>query len=150
MGQRLLFNTANAGLQTALVCGGLPNERVLRAAREWGLELVDYYKREELVALNALATAEGAIDELLRASPLTIWDSRVLIAGYGRIGKLLATRLRALGAHGEVQWLVNGKLAGTTLGSATFEHGFDQPGAQVVTALVDGGNWAQARFRVLR
>ncbi len=29
--------------KTALVCGGLPNERVLRAAREWGLELVDYY-----------------------------------------------------------------------------------------------------------
>jgi len=85
--------------KTALVCGGLPNERVLRAAREWGLEFVDYFKREELVALNALATAEGAIDELLRASPLTIWDSRVLIAGYGRIGKLLATRLRALGAH---------------------------------------------------
>jgi len=85
--------------KTALVCGGLPNERVLHAAREQELELVDYFKREELVALNALATAEGAIDELLRASPLTIWDSRVLIAGYGRIGKLLATRLRALGAH---------------------------------------------------
>ena len=85
--------------KTALVCGGLPNERVLRAAREQGLEFTDYYKREELVALNALATAEGAIDVLLRASPLTLWDSRVLIAGYGRIGKLLATRLRALGAH---------------------------------------------------
>ena len=85
--------------KTALVCGGLANERVLRSAREQGLELTDYYQREELVALNALATAEGALDVILRASPLTIWDSRVLIAGYGRIGKLLATRLRALGAH---------------------------------------------------
>jgi penicillin-binding protein 1C len=59
-------------------------------------------------------------------------------------------RLRALGAHGEVLWLVNGRLTGTTRDSGTFEHGFDQPGTQVVTALVDGGNWAQASFRVLR
>lgn len=85
--------------KTTVVCGGLPGERVLRAAAEQGLEFIDYFKREELVALNALATAEGAIDVILKSSPLTIWDSHVLIAGYGRIGKLLATRLRALGAH---------------------------------------------------
>ena len=85
--------------KTALVCGGLPNERVLRAAREQGLELTDYFQREELVALNALATSEGALDVILRSSPMTVWDSRVLIAGYGRIGKLLSPRLRALGAH---------------------------------------------------
>ena len=59
-------------------------------------------------------------------------------------------RLRALGAQGDVQWLVNGRLAGTTRDSGTFEHRFDQPGAQVVTALAEGGNWAQANFRVLR
>lgn len=85
--------------KTALVCGGLANDRVLRVAREQGLELVDYYQREELVALNALATAEGALDLILHTSPMTVWDSRVLVVGYGRIGKLLAPRLRALGAH---------------------------------------------------
>jgi len=85
--------------KTAVVCGGLAGEPVLRAAAEQGLHFTDYFKREELVALNALATAEGAIDVILRASPLTIWDSRVLITGYGRIGKLLAPRLRALGAR---------------------------------------------------
>lgn len=85
--------------KTAVVCGGLSGEQVLRAAAEQGLDFTDYFKREELVALNALATAEGAIDVILRASPLTIWDSRVLITGYGRIGKLLAPRLRALGAR---------------------------------------------------
>ena len=83
----------------SLVCAGKPDETVRSMAQEFGLDMVDYFDREELVALNALATAEGAISVLLTHSPITIWDSDILICGFGRIGKMLAERLRALGAR---------------------------------------------------
>lgn len=82
-----------------LVCAGSPDKAMTEAAERVGVRLVDYFAREELVALNALASAEGAISVLLRSSPITIWESRVLIIGAGRIGKMLAKRLRALGAE---------------------------------------------------
>lgn len=85
--------------KTAVICGGMPGEKLAKYAKDLGLDFVDYYTREELVALNALATAEGTISVLLENSPITIWDSRILVIGYGRIGKMLASRLRALGAH---------------------------------------------------
>jgi len=58
--------------------------------------------------------------------------------------------LRALGAAGDVQWLVNGRLAGSTRGGAAFEHAFEQTGPQTITALADSGAWAQLQVRVLR
>lgn len=85
--------------KSAVICGGMPDEKLEKLAKELELDFVDYFKREELVALNALATAEGTLTVLLENSPITIWESRVLIIGYGRIGKMLSERLRALGAH---------------------------------------------------
>ena len=82
-----------------LVCAGMADKALYEAAESAGVQLTDYFEREELVALNALATAEGAISVLLRSSPITIWESKILIIGAGRIGKMLAKRLRALGAE---------------------------------------------------
>ena len=84
--------------RSAVICAGKPDGEITARALELGLDFVDYYAREELVALNALATAEGALSIMLQSSPRTIWESRVLIIGFGRIGKMLAERLRALGA----------------------------------------------------
>jgi penicillin-binding protein 1C len=58
--------------------------------------------------------------------------------------------LRALGADGEVQWLINGRLSGTTRGSASFVHAFAETGPQTITALAAGGAYAQLQVRVLR
>lgn len=85
--------------KTAVICGGMPGDKLARLMKELGLDFVDYYTREELVALNALATVEGTLSVLLENSPITIWDSRILVIGYGRIGKMMASSLRALGAH---------------------------------------------------
>jgi dipicolinate synthase subunit A len=95
----------------AVVCGGMPGEKLMETIRELEIDFVDYYAREELVALNALATAEGTLALLLEHSPITIWESRVLIVGYGRIGKMLAAQLRALGAYVSVSARKPGDMA---------------------------------------
>ncbi|WP_043800809.1 hypothetical protein, partial [Arenimonas malthae] len=58
-------------------------------------------------------------------------------------------RLRALGTAARVRWLVNGRLAGETLGARPWTHAFDTPGEQRITALADTGAWAELSLRVL-
>lgn len=82
-----------------LLCGGLFQEPVLEACTRLGVHAEDYYLREELVVANAEATAEGALQILMEETPVTICGSRCLVVGYGRIGRLLARMLKALGAQ---------------------------------------------------
>ena len=58
----------------------------------------DYLAREELAVENAVPTAEGAIAAAIDNTDITLHSSRCLVAGFGRIGKLLARDLKALGA----------------------------------------------------
>ena len=81
-----------------LVCGGMPGAEARAVASGRGLRLHDYGAREELLAANAVATAEGAIGVLLGETERTLWRSRVLITGWGHVGRTLAARLKALGA----------------------------------------------------
>ena len=79
-----------------------PGSRVLAGAVKgaWpDLRLRDYYAPEAVQVLNAAITAEGAVGEAIRASRRTLWDSDALVLGYGRLGRALAARLRALGCR---------------------------------------------------
>lgn len=62
-------------------------------------QIYDYMEREELAVLNAVPTAEGAIEIAMRNCPKTINSCSCLVAGYGRIGKILSKSLSALGAN---------------------------------------------------
>lgn len=82
-----------------LICGGMMDATVQKAAAEKGLTLVDYFRREELVVANAALTAEGAVQIALEEMGRTLHRARVLVLGFGRVGKLTAHRMAALGAH---------------------------------------------------
>jgi len=77
------------------------------------IRLVDYMQREELSVLNTVPTVEGAIAIAMEQTPYTIHQSRCLVLGYGRIGKLLSHSLQALGAvvhvsarkHSDLAWI---------------------------------------------
>ena len=69
------------------------------AGEQRGLRVFDYYAREELQVANAVPTAEGAIQRAMEATDGTLHGSRCLVLGFGRVGKLLAYRLRNLGAQ---------------------------------------------------
>lgn len=75
-------------------------------SREWqdtfalcGLDVQDYFAREELTIANAVATAEGAVQLAMEELPVTVQDLEVLVLGYGRVGRLTAQRFAALGAQ---------------------------------------------------
>ena len=64
-----------------------------------GLTLYNYLAREELQVLNAVPTAEGALEIMIRELDITLWGAKVLITGFGRIGEVMARMLAALGSH---------------------------------------------------
>ena len=65
---------------------------------KYSLRILDYYSDHLLQCANAVPTAEGAIGLLMEHLPVTIQGSRFLVTGYGRIGSLLAEKLKLLGA----------------------------------------------------
>ena len=58
--------------------------------------VVDIMEREELVILNTIATAEGAIDVAIQNTDKVLHGSKVLILGFGRVGKIVASKFNAL------------------------------------------------------
>ncbi|MBR1483444.1 MAG: dipicolinate synthase subunit DpsA [Ruminococcus sp.] len=64
-----------------------------------GARIYDYAARDDFAILNAVPTAEGAVACAMSAYEGTIAGTRVLVTGFGRIGKILARLLTALGAR---------------------------------------------------
>lgn len=58
---------------------------------------VDYCRSDSYAIRNAVPTAEGALAIAIKNTPFTLWNSRVLVIGNGRVGKIMADRLRVLG-----------------------------------------------------
>ena len=81
------------------VYGGAIPQTLYEPARRREIRLYDYLKQEELALLNAIPTAEGAIQIAMEQLPVTIHDLSVLVIGAGRIGSAVAMRLRGLGAR---------------------------------------------------
>lgn len=58
-----------------------------------GDNVTDYLALDSYCLLNAVPTAEGAIAEAIQRTNHTLWNSKVLVIGYGRVGKILCDRL---------------------------------------------------------
>lgn len=58
----------------------------------------DIMEMNEIAILNAIPTAEGAIQYAMQNSEITLHNSKCLVLGFGRCGKILAQKLMALGA----------------------------------------------------
>lgn len=67
-------------------------------AERLGLRLTDYYTDEALAVKNAVPTAEGAVAAAMERMSVTLRGAPCLVVGFGRVGKLLARDLAALGA----------------------------------------------------
>lgn len=77
---------------------GMTNDKVKALAKAAGVNLQLMATREDVAILNAIPTAEGAIQIAMEELPITIHGSKSLVMGLGKCGLTLAWRLRALGS----------------------------------------------------
>lgn len=62
------------------------------------VNIIDIMEKEEVAILNAISTAEGAIQIAISNTEKILHGNKVLILGFGRIGKILAKKLEGLSA----------------------------------------------------
>lgn len=91
---QLIFQNLRPG---QLVCAGKAPPEVRAMAEQAEVVFFDYFAREELEIANAVPTVEGAIQIAMEELPTTLFGTRVLVLGFGRLGKLLAHRLKGAG-----------------------------------------------------
>ena len=89
---RELMHTLNAKI---LIAGTISPE-VYDMANDEYIEIIDIMKREELSVLNTVSTAEGEIEIAISNTNKILHGSKVLILGFGRIGKVLARKMAGL------------------------------------------------------
>ena len=92
---RELMHVINAKI---LIAGSIAPE-IYDLANDEYIEIIDLIKREELSVLNTIATAEGTIEIIISNTTRIIHGSKVLILGFGRIGKVLAKKLSGLSSN---------------------------------------------------
>ncbi len=89
--RKLPLSEVEKRAQNKLVLSG---NHMLRTER-----CIDYCRSDAYAIKNAVPTAEGAIAKAIEMTPFTLWRSKILVIGYGRVGKILAERLLALHAY---------------------------------------------------
>jgi dipicolinate synthase subunit A len=82
-----------------MIIGGKLSSEHEKKLKNKNLKSADYFAREEMQVLNAIPTAEGAIQIAMEETPYTIHSSNVIVLGYGRIGKVLSKMLYGIGAN---------------------------------------------------
>lgn len=63
-----------------------------------GAIVCDLFGSEPMTTQNAVPTAEGALCLAIDFSPVTLHGAKCLVVGFGRCGKAIAERLKALGS----------------------------------------------------
>ena len=82
-----------------LFIAGRISDKIAHLAKAYNVFTIDILEREEMAVLNAIPTAEGAIQIAMEELPITINGSKTLVLGYGRVGKILSKMLTGLGAE---------------------------------------------------
>ena len=86
-------------LDNKIFIAGAIKLEVYELAKMRNIEIIDLMEREELTILNVIATVEGTIPIMIESTEKILQGSKVLILGFGRIGKLLAERLTGLACN---------------------------------------------------
>lgn len=78
------------------IAGSIP-EKIKELADSYNIRRFDLFDREEMAVLNALPTAEGAIEIAMKEMDTIIQEANIMILGFGRIGKVLSKMLQGMG-----------------------------------------------------
>lgn len=80
-----------------LFAGKISNTMIEQSKKK-SVPVYDYMEREEFSVLNAIPTAEGALQIAMENTACTLNGAKCLVTGFGRIAKVLANYLQGLGA----------------------------------------------------
>lgn len=80
-----------------IIAGNLSPEMLLICSKK-GLKIYDCMNSEKFKIMNSIPTSEGAVEIAMRELTVTIYRSKSLVVGFGRIGKSLSRLLKAMGA----------------------------------------------------
>lgn len=81
-----------------LFIAGRIGDKIAHLAQVYNVYSADILEREEMAVLNAVPTAEGAIQIAMEELPITLHGCTALVLGFGRVGKTLARMLHGIGA----------------------------------------------------
>ena len=77
------------------IAGAIPKDML----EQGNIKVIDLMQNDELTVLNTIATAEGAISDIILNTNFNLHGSKVLILGFGRVSKVLAKKIKALDAN---------------------------------------------------
>ncbi|MUK89863.1 dipicolinic acid synthetase subunit A [Ornithinibacillus sp. L9] len=89
------FEQLNEG---ALVFTGITNDYLSSVTQDTNTDLVPLLNRDDVAIYNSIPTAEGTIMMAIEHTDYTIHSSKVIVAGFGRVGHTVANKFSALGA----------------------------------------------------
>ena len=89
---------ANLKSGQTFFAGCIPESFKLKAA-ETGVQVFDLMQNTPLSFFNSFATAEGAICEAVKLSPINLHQSRCAVLGYGKCGRTICNYLRGMFAR---------------------------------------------------
>lgn len=78
---------------------GKIDQQIKEIANEFNVTYYDLLEREEMAVLNAIPTAEGAIQIAMEELPITLHGANILNMGFGRIGQILCKMLLGIGGN---------------------------------------------------
>lgn len=82
-----------------IVFGGIIKQEIKEKLCDQSIKYYDYFISEPLTVKNAILTAEAAISIAIQSTKNSIFNSKSLVIGYGRIGRQLAKYLKVMGSH---------------------------------------------------
>ena len=82
-----------------VVFAGKCDEKIKAISRSKGCFLVDFMDSEDIAVQNTVPTAEGAIEIAMKETVFTLHGAEVAVCGFGRVGAVLAYKLKSLGAN---------------------------------------------------
>ncbi len=85
-------------LENKTLIAGAIKQDIKEKAYKSKVNAVDLMDDESLTILNVIPTVEGAIQVAMESTDFTIHNSKCLVLGFGRIGKLLSNQLKKMGS----------------------------------------------------
>lgn len=97
--KKILVEEMIEKLYGKILISGAISKEIEKKIESRNIKLIDIMKREELAILNTIATGEGTIELIISNTDKILQGSKVLILGFGRVGKTVAKKLQSLSAE---------------------------------------------------